>query len=78
MYSKLNQQLGLLRAIAAVAETCSVCPVDCPVSHILEGLADFTEESLQGASAYVRPTSLLFDQAGNDNVWKYIHQAARS
>lgn len=42
-----------------------VISADCPVSHILEGLGNFREEPLQGQSAFVKPMSLLFDQAGN-------------
>lgn len=37
---------------------------DCPVAHITDGLSNFREEPLQSPSAFVRPTSLLFEHAG--------------
>uniref|UniRef100_A0A383V9A4 Nudix hydrolase domain-containing protein n=1 Tax=Tetradesmus obliquus TaxID=3088 RepID=A0A383V9A4_TETOB len=45
---------------------------DSPVSHVLEGLCHFREQPLTSPSQFVRPTSLLFQQAGRERRWDAV------
>eukprot|EP00879_Flechtneria_rotunda_P013290 GHRR01013878.1.p1 GENE.GHRR01013878.1~~GHRR01013878.1.p1 ORF type:complete len:223 (+),score=60.33 GHRR01013878.1:224-892(+) len=44
----------------------------CPVSHILEGSGQFKEVPLDRPSSFVRPRSLLYQQAGRERRWDVV------
>lgn len=44
----------------------------CPAAHILDDLGGFHEVPLAGPSSFVRPTSLLFQQAGKQRRWDAV------